>query len=232
MQIYVDDPAFSCRGAMEHAAKQFAIAFLWASVLGYRLAWRKADGGKTITWIGATVAARSTNVEVSFPEDKCKELATKTSKCLLKTIIATRELRSLAGSIDFVAGIVRPLRPFLSPLWAALSSRKPSERGRSTTTRPLDRLPQGLIKVRQFKHAFAWMTAFLNRQRGTISRAANYNKQPTVRRRISVDASPWGIVDILYERDVPLSYFADDITTPPDSAQQQETQLSTHSGMD
>jgi hypothetical protein len=40
----------------------------------------------------------------------------------------------------------------------------------------------------------------------------NYNAQPTIRRRISVDASPWGIGGILYEHDTPLSYFADNIT--------------------
>jgi hypothetical protein len=85
MQNYVDDPAFSCRGTMKHAAKQFTIALLWASVLEYLLAWRKANGGKTITWIGTTITAHATNVEVSFPQDQREELATKTSTCLLKT---------------------------------------------------------------------------------------------------------------------------------------------------
>jgi hypothetical protein len=45
-----------------------------------------------------------------------------------------------------------------------------------------------------------------------MSHIANYNKHPTVRRRISVDASPQGIGGILCERDIPLSYFADNIT--------------------
>jgi hypothetical protein len=34
VQIYVHDPAISCRGSIDHAATQFAIAFLWATVLG------------------------------------------------------------------------------------------------------------------------------------------------------------------------------------------------------
>jgi hypothetical protein len=46
VRIYVDDPTLACRGTMNHFATQFAIALLWASVLGYPLAWREADGGR------------------------------------------------------------------------------------------------------------------------------------------------------------------------------------------
>jgi hypothetical protein len=185
MQIYVDDPGFSCRGRIDEASTQFTMALLWAIVLGYPLAWRKADGGQSITWIGTAITAHPTNVEVSFPRDKCRELATKTSTTLRKTVITTRELRSLAGSLNFIAEVVHPLRPFLSPLWAALSSRKPDEGGRARKARRHDRLPKGLVEVQQCKHALRWITAFLDRQRGTISRITNYTSQPTSRRRIS-----------------------------------------------
>jgi hypothetical protein len=57
-----------------------------------------------------------------------------------------------------------------------------------------------------------WITAFLNRRRGTISRVTNYNKQLAIERRISVGASPWDIGGVLYDQDTPLSYFADNIT--------------------
>jgi hypothetical protein len=82
--------------------------------------------------------AHPTNVEVSFPQEKCEELALKTSAAANKKIITTRELRSSAGSLNFIAGVVHPLRPFLAPLWAALSSRKQSERGPSRKTRRHD----------------------------------------------------------------------------------------------
>jgi hypothetical protein len=100
-----------------------------------------------------------------------------------------------------VASIVHPLRPFLSPFWAALSSRKPNEWGMSPTTSHHDRLPTGLIKVQQF--------AFLNRQGelSAASRTTTYNQTTHLRRR-----QPVGHRGILYRQDAPLSYFADNVT--------------------
>jgi hypothetical protein len=148
----------------------------------------------------------------SFPRDKCEELALTTSAAVDEKIIATRELRSFAGSLNFAAGVVHPLRPFLVPLWAALASRKPSERGPSHKTGRRDRLPGGLIEIQQCRRALIWIAAFLAKQRGTISRAANYTRQPTTMCRISVDASPWGIRGALYHHNQPISYLADNIT--------------------
>jgi hypothetical protein len=128
-----------------------------------------------------------------------------------ENIMTARELRSLAGSLNFIAGVVHPLRPFPAPLWAALSSRKTNEWSQSQNTRRRNRLPRGLIEVRQCKQALAWIIAFLNKQRGTISRIANYNEQPAHKRRVSVDASAWGIGGILRDQDIPISYFADDV---------------------
>jgi hypothetical protein len=169
---------------------------VWATALGYPLAWRKADGGRAIFWIGAAITAHPTNVEISFPHDACEELATETSTAFNETIITTRELRSLAGSLNFVAGIVHPLRSFLAPLLAALSSRKPNEWSLSHRARHRDRLPKGLIEVQQCKHALGWIMAFLKKQRGAISRVANYARRstprpPTPTNQIQV-ASPQG----------------------------------------
>jgi hypothetical protein len=143
-----------------------AIALLWAAALGYPLAWRKADGGRSISWIGAAITVHPTSAEVFFPVEKCEDLEIKTSTAANEKIIATRELRSLAGSLNFIAGVVHPLRPFLAPLWAALSFRKPNERGPSHKTRHHDRLPGVLIKIQQCRHARAliWVAAILAKQ--------------------------------------------------------------------
>jgi hypothetical protein len=165
----IGDPAFSCRGTINEAATQFTIALLRATALGYPLAWRKADGGRSISWIGTTITAHPTSVEVSFPRNTCEELALKTSTAVDRQIITTRELRSLAGFLNFIAGVVHPLRPFLSPLWAALSSRKPSERGPSNKTGRHDRLPRGLIQIQQCRRALNWIS---------LPRKTNRDDQP------------------------------------------------------
>jgi hypothetical protein len=115
-QIYVDDPAFSCRGTINEAATQFAIALLWATALGDPLAWRKADGGGELSWIGAAIATHPTNVEVSFARDKCKQLAVETSAAFNRTIIATRKLALLGRLPQFRRWNSPPTPPILGAI--------------------------------------------------------------------------------------------------------------------
>eukprot|EP00974_Lingulodinium_polyedra_P053126 5105690-Lingulodinium_polyedra.AAC.1 len=58
MQIYVDDPIFALRGTLRAAAREAALALLWAAVAGFPLAWHKCDRGDAVAWIGATIRVR------------------------------------------------------------------------------------------------------------------------------------------------------------------------------
>jgi hypothetical protein len=210
MQVYVDDPASSCSGTRTQAAAQFTIALLWATVLDYPQAWRKADGGKSFTWIGATIAAHHDRVDVSFPQEKCRDLAANTARAAQLKIIPTKQLQFLAGSVNVIAGIIHPLRPFLSPIWAALSTRRANDVGQPAGT-PTDRIPCHHVKVRQCSRTLRWISLFLNRHRGALTHATQYNGRAPRARQISVDASPWGIGGVLHHHGTPLAYFADAI---------------------
>merc|ERR1712155_45662 len=82
--IYVDDPLFCVAGAPEMAAPWVAQALLWLLAAGFPLAWHKCDAGKSVHWIGATLAADQANVTVSLQPIKLDGLRAESRKLLQK----------------------------------------------------------------------------------------------------------------------------------------------------
>ena len=121
-QVYVDDPVYVMAGDLEQATRSPSHALLWA-VAGFPVKTSKATCGKQIEWIGAKLACQddTKTVTVSIPEAKVTQLLDDTDKILAKPVVGSKVLRSYAGALSFVAGLVPHLRPFLSTLWAALS---------------------------------------------------------------------------------------------------------------
>ena len=220
MHIYVDDPIYVASGSREECARSFAMALLWAEVVGFPLAWHKCDGGTSLEWIGARISVTSGFTQVSIPEAKVSELKQICSGMLGSSTTTSREVRKLAGKCGFVAGLVPTMNPFIRSLWKMGANRGA---GRANDTSPPGAMPQGrrgralpthLVFVSQIKRDLTWIAAFMARQRGTLTRVHPWTKLPESKRmRVSVDASPWGIGGVLSEGVTPVAYFADDITT-------------------
>ena len=77
-------------------------------------------GGQALTWIGAHFRVSRLGVLVTLPQQKVDELTHEVEQVLRQRLISTKRLRSLAGSLSFVASLIPPVRPFLRPLWAVL----------------------------------------------------------------------------------------------------------------
>ena len=119
LQVYVDDPLYSCIAELPWAARLFSVALLWALVLGYPLAWRETEGGSDLRWIGATVSLCPANIKIRIPEDRVVELLNVT-EFLRSSVVGVRRLRSYAGFLSFFAGMIPLFKPFLATIWAPL----------------------------------------------------------------------------------------------------------------
>ena len=115
MQMYVDDPVFIASGTLAQAAHGFTVALLWFSILGLPLAWKKSDGGNSITWIGAQLSHSPGNFVVNIPQDKIQDLLAKIDNVLQTPVVSIRTLRTITGKLSFVAGLAPQLRPFSLP---------------------------------------------------------------------------------------------------------------------
>ncbi len=122
VQTYVDDPIISFDSLDPDHLTHLGVALLWLGVAGFPIKLSKADAGSSVKWIGATLQVNDfdQSVSVSLPEDKRQETIARCQMFLSKPVIGKRQLRSLAGSLSFIGGIIPPMRPFLSALWAVL----------------------------------------------------------------------------------------------------------------
>ena len=186
VQIYVDDPIFVLAGDQQKAAMDLTALLLWFAVTGFPVKLAKAKGG--------------------IPGDKVDKLKEATELLLKRPVVGKKQLRSYAGSLSFVAGLVTHyLRPFLSSLWATLGDRIPANEGSEKPP------PTGkLVHTRRIRPALKWIQALVEGGPAPLSRVLE-SHQPTTTAEITTDASPWGIGGTLKNGGETVKYFSSDI---------------------
>eukprot|EP00971_Amphidinium_carterae_P188073 3732960-Amphidinium_carterae.1 len=80
------------------------------------------------------------------------------SKLAGNNVLHIRLLRRLAGKWSHISTIIPAVKPFVQPLWAALTSPGSS------------RAPANHIWFRQVAYSFSWLRAFLAESCGAMSR--------------------------------------------------------------
>ena len=168
-------------------------------MLGLPLAFRKAQRGANVDYIGGSLSWFHGGVDASINEQRVQELKSLTNQILSSNVLSKKELRSYVGKCESFASLLFMWRPFLSELWAALHAV------------PGGKCPANCIWVKMIEAPTLWIKAFLHGQAGSIIRrfmVSSYMRQcGTV--RIAVDASPWGLGAILIIDGRLSEYFAD-----------------------
>ena len=76
---------------------------------------------KTVTWIGGTLQCEAWGVRAMVKEVVVADICDDLKRFQTMIIIPKKELHSLVGKLSHAAGLLIIMRPFLEPLWAALS---------------------------------------------------------------------------------------------------------------
>ncbi len=205
-QCYVDDPVLAVRGSpSERKSLVLRVSLCWL-VLGFSLAFRKAQLSHSIVWIGFQVTKLQDRVEVVIPEAKVEDMLQLTLKLLSRNVVGIRDLRSYAGKAVNFASVIHVWRPFLDEIWAALrcSTSGSSQAGSA---------PVGCVWIAQVAPALLWIKAFLLGNAGSIRRcftlSAYLRRGETV--VICTDACPWGIGGWISVGGTLLEYFSDEL---------------------
>ena len=111
-QLYVDDPAITIRGTQNYRDDALATAVLIWRILGFPLAFQKAQRGTTVVWIGGLVEILSDRVVVSIPPEKLSEFLEIVTDMLKSNVVVVRKLRKLAGKASHFASMIYVWRPF------------------------------------------------------------------------------------------------------------------------
>lgn len=207
-QVYVDDPLITLPNRGGEGVDALTRVLLCTHIFGYPLKLSKAAAGQSVKWIGATLNVDNENqkVVVTIPEDKVSKLINECKTMLGSPVVGVRSLRSLAGSLSFVAGLVPVMRPFLSPLWAALAKDATNDsqpKGSSSSRRVAGKL----VHTKRIAACLTWVVALLEGEHGEMKRCFS----PVLEDQgweIITDACPWGIGGVLYHRKKPQRWFA------------------------
>ena len=161
--IYVDDPIICVPRERDQAAHLLTMSLLCIRLFGYPLKLSKAAAGPSVKWIGAQLTVDTDEdgpfVKVLIPQDKVTKLLGEVERILKAPVVGTRQLRSFAGGMSFVAGLVPVLRPFLAPLWAALAKVTTDDGDPKTVKR--SRVAGKLVHVKRVAHCLHWIKALL-----------------------------------------------------------------------
>ena len=194
-EICVDDPLMAVVGSVPRRQKLLTMALLTMDVLNFPLAWEKGIRGATVVWIGAQLTATREAIQVTIPGDKLEDLSLQTRAFRMQAVAYRNAVRSYCGKLSFVAGMVPVLRPFLSMLWAALSSKS--------------RLPATLVHCRRFHVALDWLNALFKGIHGPLVREFPLRQQwSPAGDYIATDACPWGFAGVLFRDNSPIAWFA------------------------
>ena len=121
LQIYVDDPAGAIRGTQAQRDRILSKTLaLWAA-FGARIALHKASRGRQIKWIGAEYTIVHGGVQIAVDADRIGKLQQTVEKALNQRGMVSG-MRSVAGELSWVAGLIPTIRPFVNMIWAAVYS--------------------------------------------------------------------------------------------------------------
>ena len=119
-EVFVDNPAIALRGS-EERCNELAVLTCWLwRVMGFPLSWSKAQLGKRVDWIGASIEIKVDAVLVQPQPSKITSAAALTIQLAKRPIVTVKQLQSYAGQLNFMAGIVPYIYPFVHPLWAVI----------------------------------------------------------------------------------------------------------------
>ena len=213
MQLYVDDPTIVAWGTRRQRAVSFSMLVLWWLVLGVPLSWTKGSvhlGTSPYIWIGVLFSVPSPGVaRMALPPKFVAELLTLCRKFLKSKLLPLASADSLVGKAGRVAYVLPHVRPFIASLYAALAASLRAADARAKES------PPGSVVCRRYLNGAGWLIRILGfSDRGApvpASRDILATRPPAPcprRRRIEVDASPWGGGAVLFEDDVPTRCFS------------------------
>ena len=183
MQLVVDDPLISLRGSEDQIQDMTAkVLLLWLS-LGLKVAWQKGSLKVKTEWIGACITIDNANqrVVVQVTQDKVEEWKRLARGLSSKPMVSSKELQRFVGKMNWAAGFVQQIKPFVRMLYAALYTDK------ELRTNP------GGIHGRQIQPAMRWLHHYLNDVKEGLTWIQTAHFRHCCRLDFVVDASPWGV---------------------------------------
>ncbi|CAK0806401.1 unnamed protein product [Prorocentrum cordatum] len=205
---YVGGPIISVRGNLAQRDIYFAIIILARRTLGLKFAFRTAERGQEVDWIGARLSCKvlpEPVIEVTAAQDIVDDARQMIATMRGSNVAPVKDMQSLVGKANHLAGMIEAWRPFPQDMWSTIAAHT---RGETSSA------PRQCVWAKQITQALEWIHAFLSGTLGSLSRVHRARDYFGCAERVAIitDASPGGLGGYIMNGDQVKAYFTSPLT--------------------
>jgi hypothetical protein len=117
LNVYIDDILLLVMGTAKRRRRLLTVALLFLAVIGVPIAYHKIEYGAQVEWIGALYCVTGSILTVTVPAKKRDEVLDEIEAILELNLVPRTRLRTMAGKLGHLAGIVPYLTAFNRSLY-------------------------------------------------------------------------------------------------------------------
>ena len=202
LQCYMDDPLIFLAGPKARRDRTLAMILYSLCVMGVNVAYGKGERGLRVVWIGVVfeLCLAEGMLKLTISQKMMKELQAALQSMHHKGMVGLQQLRSIAGRLSWVAGILPRCRWAVNILYSTIASVERDGLSGAEAARALhrqDTRPKNhMVPVVRFQLARVWFLHLLDKADDLLLRLEPLVDTPP-ELCIVTDASPWGVGAVL-----------------------------------
>ena len=205
-QTYLDDSLWYFQGPLEERNKAISLILHTMAALGLKVAFSKGHRSSMVQWIGVTFKlVNGEKVVMGLPEPFLKATIDMLKDWSTRGYVPVKELRSLAGRMSWVAGVLPRSRWTVAVLYAVLKDEDRPGRDKGGKT--------GLFPVKRMEQTRVWLQTFLETAASVPMRTFQLKPNKTAEVSLTTDASPEALGGYLVINGALVAAFASRVTT-------------------
>ena len=204
-QTYLDDSLWFFQGPLAQRNKAISLVIHTMSALGLKVSFAKGHRSSCIQWIGITFKlVNNEKIVMGLPEQFLADTIEMLKSWEKRGYVPVRELRSMAGRMSGVAGVLPRSRWTVAVLYAVLKDedRPGREKGGK----------HGLFPVKRMEQTRVWLQTYLEKAAAVPMRVFHLKPSKVAEVSLTTDASPEALGGYLVINGALIAAFASRVT--------------------
>ena len=204
-QTYLDDSLWYFQGPLVVRNKAISLILHTMAALGLKVAFSKGHRSSHVQWIGVTFKlVNDEKVIMGLPEKFLGDTINMLKDWANRGYVPVRELRSMAGRMSWVAGVLPRTRWTVAVLYAVLKDEDRPARDKGGK--------QGLFPVKRMEQTRVWLQTYLEKAATVPMRIFQLRPSKAAEVSLTTDASPEAIGGYLVINGALVAAFASRVT--------------------
>ena len=209
-QTYLDDSLWFMQGPLRERNRCLGLILFTMEAIGLKVAYNKSHRASTVQWIGVTFSIINRDeVILGLPSKFLEETLATLKSWSSKGYVPLKDLRSLAGRLSWVGGVLPRARWTVSVMYAVLKTELEKSHDHSSSSR---RAPKAMFAVKRLEQARLWLISFLTEAINKPTRKFRLGRSNGAKVSITTDASPEGLGGYLVINNKVISAYASEVT--------------------